>query len=169
MAPAHKDCLVGVEEQLAIPGRVAVRRDVDPGAATDLAVVFIEPGVQPPDLLRPSAIRAVQFTGEAPVVAHHQAGGQDVIDAEEPTERTEVDLKRRGDEEDDVAGFLMAAQRRHRVRSEPGVVHHASEGGRMATDFGNRATPERRSRSEYLQRIAIAPQNSGGSLACLSQ
>lgn len=95
MALADEDCLVGVEKQFAVPGRVAVGRDVDPRAATDVAVVLIEPSMQTVDLLRAPAIRAMQFTGETSIVAHHKAGGQDVIHTEQTAERTEVHLERR--------------------------------------------------------------------------
>lgn len=63
----------------------------------------------------------------------------------------------------------MVTQHRHGVRAESRVVDHTSEGGRMATHFGNRAAPEGRSSSECLQRITVAAHDGGRTLAWLPQ
>lgn len=169
VALSDEHCFVGIEQELAVSGRVAVRGDMEPSAATDVAVVLIEPGVQAPHLLRAPAVWPVQRTGEAVVGSDDEAGREYVIDAEEPAERTEVDLERRRDQYDDVACVLMVTKLGEGVRPQPRVVHHPRKGCGMATDFGNRATAEGRPGGQCFERITIAPRKRSCTAVGLTQ
>jgi hypothetical protein len=114
---------IGISEQLAIASRVAVR-DHSNGAA--FIVLVTQPTVQPTNLLGPPTVLTIERSSGDTLV-HDQPGGQDVVDAEQLGERSQVDLERGRHEHHTVTSGEVCFERGEGVRTQPAFVHMSGE------------------------------------------
>ena len=155
--PSTHTGVVGVGEQLAVAGRVAVRPQLDGGAA---AVVLVEPGVEAGDLLRPAAVAADERRRCTGRRRRRRARWPRTPSTPRPLGRagagrrrtTPTRARRR------VPGAAVPAQPGQRVgrsQSRCDRRRRTSTAGRL--DVGDRPPGERGVRRERLQRVAVTP------------
>ena len=152
--------VVGVSEQLAVAGGVAVGPQLDGGAAS---VALVQPGVEPPDLLRSPAVGARQLAGAPTIVGDGQLGAEHGIDdAEARRQRTQVHGERRRHPHDGVSLLVMRLHAGEHVVAQPLGGERGGELVGVTLDVGHRTPGEHGVHGQCLEAIAIPPQERRG-------